>query len=257
MNNKIIALWCVPRSISTAFERIFKRLQELGEAITVMHEPFASAYYFGTDRKSNRYVNDQKYSKIIDKTNYQKVMDEIIKESNRKDIKKVFFKDVAYVFAPVLERYSHFFFRIQNTFIIRNPRDALVSHFKLLPDFTINEAGYLSIEVLYDLTRKNLRQNPIVVDAEKFCNNPEKIIQKFCHLVEIDYNLEALHWKKGLPDEFKIWDEWHKKISKTTKIEQYQREDINDIHNPQDCKRVENLAKQYNSIYKKLLKYAI
>src|SRR5919108_185331 len=44
-NPKPIALWAVPRSLSTAFERVFVERDDL----EVLHEPFSASYYYGED----------------------------------------------------------------------------------------------------------------------------------------------------------------------------------------------------------------
>jgi hypothetical protein len=49
-DNKSVALWAVPRSISTAFERVFVERDDF----EVLHEPFSASYYYGEDRLSNR-----------------------------------------------------------------------------------------------------------------------------------------------------------------------------------------------------------
>jgi hypothetical protein len=49
-HNKPVALWAVPRSISTAFERVFVERDDF----EVLHEPFSASYYYGEDRLSNR-----------------------------------------------------------------------------------------------------------------------------------------------------------------------------------------------------------
>ena len=51
--NKPVALWSVPRSISTAFERVFVERDDF----EVLHEPFSDAYYYGEDRLSDRYAD--------------------------------------------------------------------------------------------------------------------------------------------------------------------------------------------------------
>ena len=53
-DQKSIALWAVPRSISTAFERVFV---ERGD-FKVFHEPFSASYYYSEERQSDRYANE-------------------------------------------------------------------------------------------------------------------------------------------------------------------------------------------------------
>jgi Sulfotransferase domain len=50
-DNKPLAPWAVPRSISTAFERVFVEREDF----EVLHEPFSASYYHSEDRLSNRY----------------------------------------------------------------------------------------------------------------------------------------------------------------------------------------------------------
>ena len=46
-----VALWAVPRSVSTAFERVFIERDDA----EVLHEPFSQACYHGPDRRSGRF----------------------------------------------------------------------------------------------------------------------------------------------------------------------------------------------------------
>ncbi|MBA2443396.1 MAG: sulfotransferase family protein, partial [Rubrobacter sp.] len=52
-DTKPVALWCVPRSISTAFERVFVERDDF----EVLHEPFSASYYYSEDRLSERYAD--------------------------------------------------------------------------------------------------------------------------------------------------------------------------------------------------------
>ena len=49
--DKPIALWAVPRSISTAFERVFVERDDF----EIFHEPFSASYYYSEERLSDRY----------------------------------------------------------------------------------------------------------------------------------------------------------------------------------------------------------
>ena len=54
-HNKPVALWSVPRSISTAFERVFVERDDF----EVLHEPFSASYYYSEDRLSDRYADEE------------------------------------------------------------------------------------------------------------------------------------------------------------------------------------------------------
>ena len=67
-DNKPVALWAVPRSISTAFERVFVERDDF----EVLHEPFSAAYYYGEDRPSDRYADVEPRAE----NNYERVLAE-------------------------------------------------------------------------------------------------------------------------------------------------------------------------------------
>lgn len=82
-DNKPVALWAVPRSISTAFERVFVERDDF----EVLHEPF-SAYYYGEDRLSDRYADVEPQAE----NNYERVLANILEPRES----RVFVKDMAY-----------------------------------------------------------------------------------------------------------------------------------------------------------------
>jgi hypothetical protein len=51
-HTKPVALWAVPRSVSTALERVFV---ERGD-FKVFHEPFSVSYYYSPERRSDRFA---------------------------------------------------------------------------------------------------------------------------------------------------------------------------------------------------------
>lgn len=57
MSNKPIFVATHPRACSTAFERVFMTRTD---TLQCVHEPFGDAFYFGPERLSERYENDEK-----------------------------------------------------------------------------------------------------------------------------------------------------------------------------------------------------
>src|SRR5215204_6256403 len=83
-DSKPIALWCVPRSLSTAFERVFVERDDF----EVLHEPFSASYYYSEERLSDRYRDEEPKAHY----NYENVLKDVLKPSD----KRVFLKDMAY-----------------------------------------------------------------------------------------------------------------------------------------------------------------
>ncbi len=110
---KPVALWSVPRSISTAFERVFVERDDF----EVLHEPLSAAYYHGPDRLSYRYAD-----RAPDPgSSYENVLAEVLKPRGRRGL----VKDMANHAKGLLD--SKFVANFANTFIIRDPKYVIAS----------------------------------------------------------------------------------------------------------------------------------
>jgi hypothetical protein len=81
MSSKPIFLATHPRALSTVFERIFMTRTD---DLHCVHEPFGDAFYFGPERLSDRYENDEQArqdSGFAD-TTFADVMDSLLKPTN-------------------------------------------------------------------------------------------------------------------------------------------------------------------------------
>ena len=215
--SKPIALWAVPRSISTAFERVFV---ERGD-FKVFHEPFSASYYCSTERRSDRFAGEEPKADY----GYAEVLARILSPSEE----PVFFKDMAYHAAGLLSR--GFAARFTNTFIIRDPRSVLASLYKFWPDFTLEEASYEHLHHLFQCATGE-GQKAVVVDATDFLNNPERVVEAYCEALGIPFVPEALSWEAREVPEWQIWGEWHEEAEKSTGIKRQRVEEEADI--PED-----------------------
>ncbi len=207
---KPIALWAVPRSLSTAFERVFVERDDL----EVLHEPFSASYYYGEDRLSDRYLDAEPEPQH----SYQNVLAEVLKPRQ----KRVFLKDMAYQAKGVMG--PGFISNFVNTFIIRDPKYVLTSLYKMWPDFTLEETGY---EELYWAFRyaTEAGEDPVVVDAMTFSENPVGILSVYCERLRIPFRANSLSWEPGGVEEWKDWEEWHEAAQQSTGIKRAERRD--------------------------------
>ena len=211
MAEKPIALWATPRSISTAFERIFVEREDF----EVFHEPFAASYYFSEDRRSDRYPDEEPKKEHRP----ENVLAEILVDSS----KPVFFKDMAYHTAGFMDQ--DFVQNFRNTFLIREPKQVLSSFYKMWPDFTFEEAGY---EQLHRFFRCSVEagQEPIVVEASDLASKTEATIAAYCEKLGIPHKPEALSWEQREVPEWEMWDEWHTDAQESTGIEELPRKEV-------------------------------
>ena len=207
---KPIALWAVPRSLSTAFERVFVERDDL----EVLHEPFSASYYYGEDRLSDRYSDVEPEAEH----NYERVLAEVLRPRE----KRVFLKDMAYQAKGVMS--PEFISNFVNTFIVRDPKYVLSSLHKMWPDFTLEETGY---EDLYWAFRyaTEAGEDPVVVDAMTFSENPASILATYCERVGLPFRPEALSWEPGEVEEWNSWEGWHEAAERSTGIKRAERRD--------------------------------
>ncbi len=207
---KPIALWAVPRSLSTAFERVFVERDDL----EVLHEPFSASYYYGEDRLSDRYSDVEPEAEH----NYEWVLAEVLRPRE----KRVFLKDMAYQAKGVMS--PEFISNFVNTFIVRDPKYVLTSLYKMWPDFTLEETGY---EDLYWAFRyaTEAGEDPVVVDAMTFSENPASILATYCERVGLPFRPEALSWEPGEVEEWNSWEGWHEAAERSTGIKRAERRD--------------------------------
>lgn len=110
---RFVALWAVPRSVSTAFEKTFSCRTDT----RVVHEPYTDCYYFGPERRSARYGNQPQQADYDARAAAQAVFSVAAPV--------VFVKDLAFQAGPYLT--DNLLTRITSTFIIRHPRRVLRS----------------------------------------------------------------------------------------------------------------------------------
>jgi hypothetical protein len=211
VSHKPVALWAVPRSISTAFERVFV---ERGD-FKVFHEPFSTSYYYSTERRSDR------FSDVEPKAEYRSA--EVLERLLAPAEEPVFFKDMAYHVSGFMT--PEFAGRFRNTFIIREPRAVLASLSKFWPDFTFEEAGYEELHRLFGYSAE-LGQEPVVVDASDLSEDPEGIVATYCEKIGVPFIPEALTWEPREVPEWEMWDEWHEDAQKSTGIGKVSRKEV-------------------------------
>jgi hypothetical protein len=205
-----VALWAVPRSVSTALERVFV---ERGD-FKVFHEPFSVSYYYSPGRRSERFAateTKQEYG-------YEEILDLMLGVEE----KPVYFKDMAYHVAAVMD--DEFVSRFTNTFIIREPAPVISSLSSFWPDFTLEETGYEKQHRLFELAVQN-GEDPAVVDAADLTADPAATIRAYCEKLGVPFMPESLSWEPGEVPEWEMWTEWHEEVQDSTGIKREPLED--------------------------------
>jgi sulfotransferase family protein len=210
-SDKPVALWSVPRSISTAFERVFVERDDF----EVLHEPFSASYYYSEDRLSGRYSEMEPNAEH----NYERVLASILEPRE----KRVFVKDMAYHAKGVLS--SGFVSNFANTFIVRDPKYVIASLHKMWPDFTLEETGFEQIYNLFRYATEINGEDVVVVDAMSFSEDPAGILAAYCEHLGAPFSPDSLSWESREVRRWESWEGWHADAQQSTGIKRAERKD--------------------------------
>lgn len=204
---KIVVLWAVARSISTAFEKTF--LQRPDTA--VVHEPYTAVYYFSKWRRAT-YEGD-----IEELLDYD--AEAALQRIKSQEAPLIFVKEMAFMMLPYIDK--NFVRSVTNTFIIRPPREVIASAYKggnYL--FSEEEFGFTSLAEMWKIVTEELGQEPILVESNRFRRHPQEVLSSYCDRIGVEFDPLMLDFKiHELPlmpyqEGSKSW--WENAIKSTT-----------------------------------------
>ncbi|KAK4695159.1 hypothetical protein P7C70_g8604, partial [Phenoliferia sp. Uapishka_3] len=211
------------------------------EEFRTLHEPMGDAFYWGSERISNRYSPEdceKEFGKYKEST-FAKVWDEIVEEPSEGP-PRTFSKDMAqYLFPlpnttttsvpslpksssddvdnPTLIPSSRLLDpSIHHTFLIRTPKKAIPSYKRLcypgsptgFEYWDPEEVGLHEERKLFDYLRSQ-GMDPLVLDSEDLLKDPEGIMRIWCEDSSIPFDEKMLSWGEGTREHFEKWKGWH------------------------------------------------
>jgi len=239
--HKIIALWAIPRSTSTAFEWMMRQRGDLN----CLHEPFGEAWYQGEDPLWPRFTEGEKSTPGL---TIESVWETI---QHKAKAGPVFLKDfphyINHMWTP--EFLAHF----THAFLIRDPAKTITSMYNKWNDFDELEVGFPEQRALFDLLTAINGAPPPVIDSDDLLENPHAMTHTFCEAVGIPFIEEALSWKAaGDPSEHSWWDggSFHANLANSTGLKPQARRYIELENTPDRVQRVHRRMKpHYDHLY--------
>jgi len=203
-------LWAVPRSVSTAFEKVMSQHPK----IKIVHEPLTESYYFSEARRSDRYGLPAKVRPPLTLNLHS--IGRFISPKRITFIKELAFQGHHFVSDACLKSSRHLV-------ILRKPAVVYQSLVKIKPDFTEDEFGFTALECLLDRLDRLNRSPLAVFDGDNFRDKPETVLRRACVLMQIEFFPTMLSWKSG---KIRSWtkDEalsqacWHTTLERSTTI---------------------------------------
>lgn len=202
-----IAVWSGPRNISTAMMRAWGNRADT----IVCDEPFYAHYL-----KHTGYTHHPDYEQIIanHESDWQRVVEWLT--GPLPESKTIFYqKQMAQHLLPHIP--LEWTDELTNVFLIRDPREMLLSLIQFLPQPTLEETGLPQQVALFERAKQRTGQIPAVIDARDVLLDPHGMLQRLCRHIDIPFDTTMLVWKSGLHETDGIWGRhWYGNVMETT-----------------------------------------
>jgi len=193
----VIAMWAHSRSASTAFLRM---MIERGD-VTVLHEPLLALTEEGTvtipapgGGGTMLARSEPEFLTCL---------------ARLRHTRPVFMKEVLdYRYTYLLDHPEEIAW-ITHTFMVRDPRKAISSHYAVKPTVTCPEIGYERLHELFELTWAVTGRKPFVINAEQLVQDPAAVVEAYCEAVGLPFLPAALSWSPGDKPEWQRHRRWH------------------------------------------------
>lgn len=240
--HKIVALWAVPRSTSTAFEWMMRQRGDMD----CFHEPYGEAWYQGEAPLWPRLTEDSVRTPGLTLESVTVTLKDAAARG------PVFTKDFPHYIDhmwddDLLAAFTH-------SFLIRDPAKTITSMFNKWPDFHEKEVGFPEQRQLFDKIADKLGTAPPVIDSDDMLEDPARMIELWCKGVGIPFMESALSWEPGGdPSQHSWWDggSFHANLAKSTGLKPQERSAyVNIDEAPDRVKQVyEQMLPHYEHMY--------
>jgi Sulfotransferase domain len=201
-----LAMWSGPRNISTAMMRSWGNRPDT----IVCDEPFYAHYLHATGRPHPG------ADEVIanGETDWRKVVQGLIGEIPGG--KQIFYqKQMTHHLLPKISRDWLRF--VMNCFLIRDPREVIISYLKKNNDLILEDIGYVQQVEIFDWVRAHTGVVPPVIDSRDVLESPRRILKLLCEAVRIEFSEAMLSWAPGLRETDGIWAKhWYKEVLTST-----------------------------------------
>lgn len=193
----LVFLWGTPRSMSTAFLRM---MLERGDH-EVYHEPFSSIVVQGHVSVGEQMAtsHDELLKLLEERAGERRVF---VKETTEYDYLGNGGERIAEVGA--------------HTFIVRDPRLVIPSHYAMNPEMTCAEVGYGHQAALARRVREASGVRPLVIEAESLVADAGATVERYCRHLGIAYLPAALSWQPGDQPVWSRTPQWHRDAARST-----------------------------------------
>ncbi len=242
--HKILALWAVPRSTSTAFEWMMRQRGDM----ECYHEPYGEPWYQGEEPLWPRYKEGEVRTPGLTMDSVH----QMLKAQTQKG--PAFSKDFPMYIDHMWN--DELFDMFNHSFLIRDPAKTITSMYAKWPDFHEKEVGYVELKQLFDIVADRNGAPPALIDSDDMLEDPHGVIEKWANAVGIPHMPESLSWEPGARDEVSWWDggSFHANLRNSDGLKPQVRKYV-DIDDAPD--RVKEIYEKVMPLYEYLYQYRL
>ena len=172
-----------------------------------LHEPFMYYYYV--------HLAKRKFPGFDVEADRPTAFDDIVdmmRDESQKQI--VFSKDMGYYVLPEIFQRPELAVEFIHVFLVRDPRKSILSYHKLDSAMQSDEIGLESLWRLHQwvdgLTAEGSGCGPVVVQAERVQENPQKVMCDLWDKIGIAQKPDAFLWDENhTPKDWRQVEQWH------------------------------------------------
>ena len=210
-----IAAWSGPRNISTAMMRAWENRPDAW----VVDEPFYAHYLDATG------LDHPGRAEVIaaGETDWHRVVATLT--SAVPQGRPVFYqKHMTHHLLPGIA--TDWFAGLSHAFLIRDPREVLLSYVRSRPTVTADDIGVPRQAEIFERVRATVDPDPVVIDAGEFLKAPEAQLRSWCARLGLAFHAAMLHWPAGPRATDGVWaPHWYDAVLKSTSFEPWRKRD--------------------------------
>ncbi|MCE9551790.1 MAG: HAD family hydrolase [Planctomycetes bacterium] len=199
-------MWCGPRNISTALMRAWENRPDT----FVVDEPLYAVYLATT--RADHPLREEIVQRC--ETDWRAVVRSLTQDT-RPGRTIYYQKQMSHHFLPQIER--GWLADVTNCFLIREPREMLVSYLKKMPVPSFADTGYPQLQDLFRHVRQFTGQTPPVIDSRDVLTNPGRTLGLLCETLGVPFTEAMLQWPPGPRESDGLWAaHWYPEVEQTT-----------------------------------------
>jgi hypothetical protein len=206
-----LAMWSGPRNISTAMMRAWENRGDCA----VVDEPLYAHYLArtGLDHPGREEVI------AAGETEWRKVSAQLT--GPVPGGRAIWYqKHMTHHLLPNIER--GWLADLTHAFLIRDPREVIVSYIKSRPNVTPEDIGVTQQLEIFEHVRRLCGVTPPVLDAAEFLQAPERQLRGLCARLGIDFTPHMLAWPPGPRASDGVWAPyWYEAVVRSSGFEPY------------------------------------